>query len=149
MVNVVQENVILSRSLQHLGMLNAGDLGSRRLVAEQNGHVQLSGQVVLLLVVDHQTLLVVALVVAGVVVDGSGERIRLVAGQVSVHDGDDVIRVKLVVRQHTVHVGNIGLVSVVVVAGGTSEQDSPFGGRGQGDQKNKGQALHLLQINKM
>ena len=126
-------------------MLNSRNLGSRRLVAEKNGHVQILGQMVLLLVINHETLLVVALVVTGVVIDCSGEGVGLVAGQITVHDGDDVIGIVLVIRQHTVHMSDIGLMSVVAVTGGTGKQHGPFSGRSQGNEKNERKALHHLQ----
>ena len=60
--------------------------------------------------------MIVALVVSRVVENSSRERITWVIRKISVHDGDNVIGIKLVIDQNTIHVSHIGLVSVVAVS---------------------------------
>ena len=115
-VNVVQEHVILSSGLQDLGVLDSSELSHLLGVSEQNSRVQLHVDLDRLVVVDDQSIVVVALIVTGMVENGSGERILHVVREIIDHQSDDVLGIVLVVRQDSVHVSHIRLVSVVSVA---------------------------------
>ena len=116
MVNVVQEHVILSSGLQDLGVLDSSELSHLLGVSKQNSRVQLHVDLDRLVVVDDQSIVVVALIVTGMVENGSGERIPHVVREIIDHQSDDVLGIVLVVRQDSVHVSHIRLVSVVSVA---------------------------------
>ena len=83
---------------------------------QQDAPVELFRGIVLLVIINHQTFLVVALIVSRMVENGAREGVEAVVSHISVHDGDNVIRIKLMIDQNTIHVSHIGLVSVVAVS---------------------------------
>ena len=140
---------------EDLGVLNSSHVTDSISISQQDAHVELLSEIVRIIVVNHQTLLVVALMVSIVVENGSREGVEAVVSHISTHKGDNVIRIELMISQNGVHVSHIGLVSVVEdscesVGGmkitiGTSKQDCPLGSRGNGQKENKERNFHFLQ----
>lgn len=132
-VDVVEEDVAALVGLEDLDLILVGELLHLLLVAEKNVEVDLGAD--LGLVINDDTLVEVALVVTGMVEDLAGEGVVLVVGEVIGSDGDDVLGVEAVVEEDVVHVVDIRLVSVVVVASGAGKEDGPLVGECHSEEK--------------
>ena len=108
------------------GILFGGleDLASGALVTGEDLEVGLGVDLVAF-VVDDVVLIVVEGIIARSVVEGVGDGVFLAGGDIILGKDDDVLGLVAVLDEDVVGVGNIGLMSVVPVAFGASDEDSP------------------------
>ena len=111
-----EKNIILFGGLE--------DLASGALVTGKDLDVGLGVDLVAF-VVDNVVLIVVDGIITRSVVEGVGDGIGLAGGDIVLGEDDDVLGLVSVLDEDVVGVGNIGLVSVVPVTIGTSDEDGP------------------------
>ena len=115
-INVVQEDVILSSGLYNLRILNSSKLSNLISITQKNSRVQLYVNLHRLIIINNQSIMIVTLMITRVIIDGSRERIVRAVRKIINHQNNDVIRIVLVISQDTIHMGNIRLVSVVRIS---------------------------------
>ncbi len=111
-----EKNIILFGGLE--------DLASGALVTGEDLDVGLGVDLVAF-VVDNVVLIVVDGIITRSVVEGVGDGIGLAGGDIVLGEDNDVLGLVAVLDEDVVGVGNIGLVSVVPVTIGTSNEDGP------------------------